>query len=86
MKKQAKIAAMTPSQQTTPAPVKRKATHTLYVVTGEGDNSYWTRIGAAVPHKDGKGLQLLCNAFPLTGRIQLREVTEQQDAADAGEQ
>ena len=29
------------------------------------DKGYWTKIGAAWPHKDGKGFRLKFDAFPL---------------------
>jgi len=54
-----------------------KPTHIAYAVrnfvkkTGEGDSS-WTRIGAAFLHKDGKGLDLVLEAVPVSGRIVLR--------------
>ncbi len=30
----------------------------VYVVEGEGDNAYWTKIGAAWRHDDGKGFNI----------------------------
>ena len=32
----------------------------------------WTRIGVAFPHKDGKGFNVILQALPLDGRIELR--------------
>lgn len=55
---------------------KKRPTHAIFQVRGEKNKSYWTRIGSAWPNKDGKGMQLVFDALPLTGRIQLREVTE----------
>ena len=62
-------------------PIKRKPTHRLYRVNGEGEHSNWTPIGAAWLHKDGKGFSISCDVVPLTGRIQMRLITE---AAPAG--
>lgn len=47
--------------------------HDVYSVEGEGeDKSFWTRIGSAWPHTDGKGFNLALTAVPLNGRIVLR--------------
>ena len=43
----------------------------------------WKRIGAAWPHKDGKGLNILLSAVPVNGRVVLREYTAEDEAADA---
>jgi hypothetical protein len=50
----------------------RRPTHRLYLVTGEGEASTWIAIGAAWPHKDGQGFNVVCDAVPLTGRMVLR--------------
>jgi len=31
-------------------------THIVYSVTGEGDNAYWDKIGAAWEHQDREGM------------------------------
>jgi hypothetical protein len=59
--------------------VKRKPTHAIYHVIGDKDQGRWTKIGAAWPNKDGS-LRLLFDAFPVTGRTMLREISEQSDA------
>ncbi|CAM5368241.1 hypothetical protein ATER59S_01527 [Aquamicrobium terrae] len=47
--------------------------HDVYSVEGDGaDKSFWTRIGSAWPHTDGKGVNLTLTAIPLNGRIVLR--------------
>ena len=54
-----------------------KPTHTAYSVrdfqkqTGEA-NSSWSKIGVAFLHKDGKGLDVVLDALPVSGRIVLR--------------
>ncbi len=53
-------------------------THNAYQVRGNGDQSYWTRIGAAWEHKDGKGFTLQLDCIPLDGRISLRVVSEKE--------
>ncbi len=64
-----------------PPQAGRKPTHRLYRVLGDGDAASWTPIGAAWPHKDGKGLSLTCDAVPLSGRIVLRLITAREQAA-----
>ena len=47
-------------------------THGAFVVEGEGDNAFWTRIGAAWAHRDGQGFNVSLSAVPLNGRLVLR--------------
>lgn len=54
--------------------------HILWQVIGEGDKGRWTRIGAAWPNRDGKGLRLKFDAFPLVGRVIMREYRPKEDA------
>lgn len=53
-------------------PLRRRPTHRLYRVLGEGSDAIWTPIGAAWPNRDGLGFNVSCDAVPLTGRIVLR--------------
>jgi hypothetical protein len=52
-----------------------------YAVTDKGeDKSFWTRIGAAWDHEDGKGLTLQLDLVPVNGgRIVLRTPSEDQE-------
>jgi hypothetical protein len=59
----------------------RQPTHRVYVVRGDGENSYWTRIGAAWANRDGKGFSVQLDAAPLQGRVVLREVTQRSRGA-----
>jgi CHC2-type zinc finger protein len=78
---------------TRPQPQRRKSmntrpSHRAYVVEdADGDQpeqkGFWTRIGSAWPHKDGKGLNIVLAALPVGGRIVLREYTAEDEAADA---
>ena len=43
-----------------------------YHVTNKGDDSFWTKVGAAWPHRDGKGLSLQLLVIPMNGQIVLR--------------
>ena len=52
----------------------KKPTHKVFVVEereGEGkdENAFWTRVGSAWPHKDGKGYNVVLSALPLNGRL-----------------
>ena len=60
-------------------PIRRKPTHRLYRVLGDGRTAIWTPIGAAWPNKDGLGFNLSCDAVPLTGRLVLRMITERPE-------
>jgi hypothetical protein len=35
----------------------------------ESDRGYWLEVGAAWPHKDGKGFDLTLSALPTDGRL-----------------
>jgi hypothetical protein len=56
----------------------KKPTHEAFVVTGEGDNAFWTKLGAVWPHDD-KGYNLELIALPLTGKLVIRERKEASD-------
>lgn len=63
----------------------KRPTHVIWQVTGEGEQSRWTRVGAAWPNRDGKGLRLVFDAVPVTGRTMLREIGEQQPEGNGGQ-
>jgi hypothetical protein len=50
-----------------------RPTHAVYVVEGEGESAYWTKIGSAWSHSDGDGFNIQLTALPLTGRIVVRK-------------
>lgn len=57
---------------------KSKPTHEAFAVrnfekNGEKD-AFWSKVGVAWQHKDGKGFDVVLDALPVTGRIVLREV------------
>jgi hypothetical protein len=68
---------------------KKRPTHAIWQVIGEKEKSRWTRVGIAFTNRDGKGLLLAFDAFPVTGRTILREIGEKppvqptDDAAQA---
>lgn len=54
-------------------PVTNRPTHAVYVIEGEGDKAFWTKVGAAWPHEDGEGFNLQLTALPLNGRLVIRK-------------
>jgi hypothetical protein len=65
-----------------------KPSHKVFVVEdkevaeGEEPNAFWTRVGSAWPHGDGKGLNLVLSALPINGRLVLREYTPEDEKKD----
>jgi len=53
---------------------KQKPTHELFAVKdGAEGKAFWTKIGAAWPHKDGNGFSLKFASYPAAGQtVQLR--------------
>ncbi len=47
-------------------------------VINKGDDSFWTKVGAAWPHRDGKGLSLQLSVIPISGQIVLRQPMPKQ--------
>jgi len=58
----------------------RKPSHEAFVVTGEGETAFWTKVGAAWPNDDGKGFNVDLVAFPVSGRLVLRERKEPRES------
>lgn len=50
-----------------------RPTHAVYVVEGEGENAFWTKVGAAWAHDDSEGFSITLTAIPLTGRLVVRK-------------
>lgn len=66
---------------TEPKPASGKTpTHIAYHVRDgkTDDKSYWTRIGVAWQHKDGKGFNAQIEFVPLDGRIAFRVASEKK--------
>ena len=58
----------------------KSPSHIVYHVRDrEGKKSFWTRIGSAWPHADGKGFNIQLDVVPLDGRITSRVATEKKD-------
>ena len=61
----------------------KQPTHRVYsVIRREGQDDFWLNIGLVFPHKDGKGYNVMLQAFPLDGKLVCREVGEAEEAAD----
>ena len=60
-------------------PASKMPTYIAHHVRGEGEEAFWTRIGAAWEHKDKKGLNIQLDIFPLDGRITLRVPSEKPE-------
>ena len=59
-----------------------RPSHKAYVIEGEGEKAFWTRVGSAWPNADGKGFNITLSALPVNGRIVLREYTEEDEVED----
>jgi hypothetical protein len=54
--------------------------HVAYQVRDrEGRKAFWTRIGSAWAHADGKGFNVQLEVVPLDGRITLRVASEKKE-------
>ena len=54
--------------------------HVAYHVRDrEGAKGFWTRIGSAWPHADGKGFNVQLEVVPLDGRIVFRVASEKKE-------
>jgi hypothetical protein len=59
-----------------------RPSHKAFVVEDRDEDSeekpFWTRVGSAWPHKDGKGLNIqIASGVAISGRLVLREYTEE---------
>jgi hypothetical protein len=55
------------------------------VVKREGADDFWVPIGAAFPHQDGEGFNLVLQALPIDGRVVLRTPKDESgDSAQSG--
>jgi hypothetical protein len=59
---------------------KNRPTHSVFVVEGEGENAFWTRVGAAWAHEDGEGFSIAVTAVPLNGRLVVRKAKAEKEA------
>lgn len=67
---------------------QRGPSHIAYQVreAGEGQKSYFNRIGSVWPHKDGEGFNIQLDSVPVDGRITVRSVQDRlQEMKDKSE-
>lgn len=58
------------------APAKNAPSHGVFVVEGDGDRAFWTKIGCAWAHGDGQGFNVQLSAIPVGGRLIIRAKKE----------
>jgi hypothetical protein len=63
----------------------KRPTHAIWQVIGDNDKARWIRVGAAWANRDGKGLTLKFDAYPVVGRTVVREFSEQQPEGSGGQ-
>lgn len=60
------------------ASAKNAPSHGVFVVEGDGDRAFWTKIGCAWAHNDGQGYNVQLSAIPVGGRLIIRAKKEEQ--------
>ena len=71
--------------------MENKPSHYVYHVTDREEDGndekggFWTKVGAAWPHKDGKGYTISIETMPLNGRLVLRVPEERETETEAEE-
>ena len=60
-----------------------KPTHEAFVVTGEGENAFWSKVGGVWPHDNGKGFNVELIALSFGGRLVIRERNEAAESLHA---
>jgi hypothetical protein len=61
---------------------QRKDVFTI-IDKGEGQKSFWVKIGAAFVNKDGS-LTVKLDALPMNGQLQIRELREERSDTNGG--
>jgi hypothetical protein len=65
---------------------KKHPTYVIFQVIGEKDMARWIRVGAGWTNRDGKGVRLIFDSYPVVGRTVIREVSQQDDTTGNGGQ
>lgn len=64
----------------------KQPTHRAYsVIRREGQDDFWLNLGLVFPHKDGSGFNIMLQAFPLDGKIVVREITNDDENGERAE-
>lgn len=71
---------MSDNSKTNETAGSKAPSHVAYQVRDrEGSKGFWTRIGSAWAHQDGKGFNVQLECVPLDGRIVLRVASEKKE-------
>ena len=63
-----------------PSSTSKAPSHIAYHVRNKKDgDAFWTRIGSAWQHADGKGFNIQIETVPLGGRMSLRIPSEKSE-------
>jgi hypothetical protein len=65
------------------AKTAKRPSHDVFLVDGDGDKAFWTKIGAGWLHEDGDGFNLTLIAIPVTGRLVVRKAKPHTEADHA---
>jgi hypothetical protein len=60
----------------------KQPTHRAFAIRKNGEKSFWSQIGAAWPHQDGKGLSVQLFAMPVDGKLVLRVIDDRSHEQD----
>lgn len=64
-----------------------RPSHLAYTVReGQNGESYFNRVGAVFPHKDGEGYNIQLDATPVDGKLTVRSLKDRLDQQRSGEQ
>lgn len=62
-----------------------RPSHIAYQVRQSGeDKAFFNRVGAAFPHKDNEGFEVVLDATPVDGRVTLRTAKDRLQTAKQG--
>ena len=73
------------SEESEKKSAKTPSYHAYSVREGKEKQSFFNRVGAAFPHKDGKGHNIILESVPVDGRITLRTPSERLKNAKDGD-
>jgi hypothetical protein len=62
------------------AKTSKTPSHYVYMVEEtKQKKGFWTKIGAAWAHQDGRGFNIQLSAFPVSGELVLRDKSEAKE-------
>ena len=70
---------MTDSSNNPTATTKTPSYIAYHVRDSKSGKAFWTRIGSAWKHSDGKGFNIHINSVPISGFIGLRAISEKHE-------